>query len=211
MKYTIKDKIKALRIETKRMYPDAVTELDFENNFQLLIAIVMSAQTTDKQVNKVNQVFFEFLKKPEDWVEMWIERIEGFINTVSFYRNKAKHIYKTCEILSKKEIPLKLEELILLPWVWRKTAKVFLAIVNDDPYLWVDTHVHRVLNRVWIVQTKTAEQTDKIAEKILEKEDLAELHHSLIFFWRYHCIARRPKCLTCPLNYICSYDKKETK
>lgn len=208
MKYSIKQKIKILREETKKMFPDAITELNYENNFQLLIAIIMSAQTTDKQVNKVNGTFFKHLINPIDWVNMWIEEIEKYIWTVSFYRNKSKHIYKTCKILSSRKIPKNLEELIKLPWVWIKTAKVFLAITEDAPYLWVDTHVHRVLNRVWIVKTKTAEQTDKRAEIILDKEDLSELHHTLIFFGRYQCIARKPKCLTCPLSRICNYYKK---
>ncbi len=209
MKYSIKEKIEILRRETNKMFPNAVTELNYKNDFQLLIAIIMSAQTTDKQVNKVNDIFFKTLIKPSDWVKLWVENIEKYINTVSFYKNKSKNIFRTCEILNSKKIPKNIEELIKLPWVWIKTAKVFLSITENAPYLWVDTHVHRVLNRVGIVKTKTANETDKKAEKIIQKKDLTQLHHSLIFFWRYHCIARKPKCLTCPISNICSYNKKE--
>ncbi len=193
------------------MYPDAKTELEYNNDFQLLIAILMSAQTTDKQVNKVNEVFFKKLITPEDWVKMWVDEIKKHINTISFFNNKAKNIYKTCEILSKKPLESfdNLKTLTTLAWVWIKTAKVFLAVTKDAPYLAVDTHVHRVLNRVWLVKTKTPEETDKVAEKLFTKQNLADLHHSLILFWRYHCMAtRKPKCRECPLIEKCSYKKK---
>lgn len=121
---------------------------------------------------------------------------------------------KTCEILVEKyhsQPPKTLEELTSLAGVGIKTAKVFLAVTEDAPYLAVDTHVHRVLNRVGIVNTKMAEETDKRAEKIFTKEDLAFLHHTLIFFGRYQCIARKPKCETCPLTHICRYYQKILK
>ena len=193
------------------MYPDAKTELEYNNDFQLLIAILMSAQTTDKQVNKVNKLFFKKLIEPKDWVEMWVEKIKKYINTISFFNNKAKNIYKTCEILTKQKLEEfdTLEKLITLHWVWIKTAKVFLAVTKDAPYLAVDTHVHRVLNRVWLVKTKTPEETDKLVEKIFTKQNLANLHHSLILFGRYHCTAiRKPKCKICPFLEKCSYKNK---
>lgn len=193
------------------MYPNAKTELEYTNEFQLLIAILMSAQTTDKQVNKVNEIFFKKLIKPEDWIELWEEKIKQYIKSISFFNNKAKNIYKTCEILSKNDLQNydTLEKLTTLAWVWIKTAKVFLAVTKDAPYLAVDTHVHRVLNRVWIVKTKSPEETDKIAEKIFTKQNLADLHHSLILFGRYHCTAtRKPKCKICPFLEKCSYKNK---
>lgn len=192
------------------MYPDAKTELYYENEFQLLIAILMSAQTTDIQVNKVNSDFFKVLKTPQDWVKLWINKIKSYINTISFFNNKAENIFKTCNVLINKynsKIPKDIKELTLLNWVGIKTAKVFLAIIQDAPYLWVDTHVHRVLNRVWIVKTKSPLETDKKAEKTLSKQDLWKLHHSLIMFWRYHCTARKPKCEVCKLQNNCNYYK----
>ncbi len=207
----LREKIKRLKDETFTMFPENKTELDYNNNFQLLIAIIMSAQTTDKQVNKANKVFFKVLNTPEDWISLWEEKIRGYINTIWFYKNKAKYINLTCNILHNKydsKVPETIEELIELPWVWIKTAKVFLAVSKNAPFLAVDTHVHRVLNRVWIVKTKTALETNNKAEKIFTENDNAKLHHSLIFFWRYHCTARKPNCKNCPLLDICDYYKK---
>ena len=205
-----KEKIKFFRDTLFEMFPDAVTELNYENEFQLLVAILMSAQTTDKQVNKVNRNFFMHLKTPEDWIKMWEEEIREFIDSISFYNNKAKNIYNTCLLIKNNysnEVPHDLQELQKLPWVWVKTAKVFLSVIDNAPFLWVDTHVHRVLNRVWFVNTKTPLQTDAVAEKVFSKKDLAMLHNTLIFFWRYQCIARKPKCESCKLRNICKYYK----
>ena len=196
------------------MFPDAKTELYYKNEFQLLIAILMSAQATDKQVNIINRNFFEFLKKPSDAKKLWLEEITEFINSISFFNNKAKNILKTCEILDKKynwKIPKTIEELTQLPWVWIKTAKVFLAVTEDAPYIWVDTHVHRVLNRVGFVNTKTPLETDKVISKGFTKKDHSKLHNSLVLFWRYHCTARNPKCKECKLKEICKYYKNEIK
>ncbi len=192
------------------MFPDAKTELYYHSKFQLLIAILMSAQATDKQVNKVNRNFFEFLKEPSDGIELWVEEIKEFINSISFFNNKANNIYKTCGILIEKyqnNIPKTIEELITLPWVWIKTAKVFLAVTEDAPYIWVDTHVHRVLNRVWLVNTKSPLETDKKISTYFSKHNHSMLHNTLVLFWRYHCMARKPKCETCPFQDKCKYYK----
>jgi endonuclease-3 len=204
-------RIDALKTAVFEMYPNAETELYYNTEFQLLIAILMSAQATDRQVNIINRNFFEFLKTPEDGVKLWVEEITEFISSVSFFNNKAKNIFKTCKILivEHNSIPPEtIEELIALPWVGIKTAKVFLSVTRWAPYLGVDTHVHRVLNRVGIVKTKSPGETDKKAEKIFNSEDLAKLHNTLILFGRYHCIARSPKCKTCPIIQACSYKEK---
>lgn len=193
------------------MFPNAKTELYYNNEFQLLIAILMSAQATDRQVNIVNRNFFEFLKEPKDAIELWVEEITMFIDSISFFNNKAKNIYKTCEILINKydsKIPRTILELTELPWVWIKTAKVFLAVIEDAPYIWVDTHVHRVLNRLWLVKTKSPLETDKKISKGFTKDNHAMLHNTLVLFWRYHCIARKPKCRECPFLEKCSYKEK---
>ena len=180
------------------MYPDAKTELQYENEFQLLIAILMSAQTTDRQVNKVNRNFFMALKTPQDWIDLWVEEIILYIDSISFFNNKAKNIYKTCEKLIKEydwKIPKTLKELTGLYWVWIKTAKVFLAVTEDATFLAVDTNVHRVLNRVWIVKAKTQIETEKKDEekkkenadkketekekKVLDTDDY-QLHEALV-------------------------------
>jgi len=207
----IKDKINIIKKVLYNMYPDSKTELKYENKYQLLIAVMMSAQTTDKQVNKANEKFFKVVKKPQDTINMWIDKIKEYIKSIWFFNTKAKNIYETSKILIEKynwQIPKSLEELTQLPWVWIKTAKVVLAILYDAPYLPVDTHVHRVLNRLWIVKTKTAIETDKKVSEILDTNATIKLHHSLIFFWRYHCTARNPKCSNCYLINICEYNKK---
>jgi endonuclease-3 len=111
----------------------------------------------------------------------------------------------------ESQIPKTIEQLIELPWVWIKTAKVFLAVVEDAPYIWVDTHVHRVLNRLWIVNTKSPNETDKKIVKKFSKQNHSMLHNTLVLFWRYHCMARKPKCEECKFQEICKYYKKLLK
>lgn len=164
-------------------YKDAKIELYYETPFQLIIAVLMSAQTTDKQVNKVNQEFFKVLKEPKDVNTIWLKNITSYINSIWFYRNKAKFIFETWNILLEKynsKIPDNLEDLTTLPWVWIKTAKVVLRTLYNKPYLAVDTHVHRVLNRLQIVSTKTPEETDKEASRIIKDIHKKKLHHTLI-------------------------------
>ncbi len=187
-KQQIQKKLKLLAEELSTLIPDAQTELYYQNDFQLLIAIIMSAQSTDKQVNKINQDFFQILKTPQDGVALGLEKIRAMISSLSFFNNKAKHIYQTCQLLveNKGEIPTSLEALQKLPGVGVKTAKVFLSITQDAPYLGVDTHVHRVLNRFGIVNTKTPEQTDKVITEAGFEGNYANLHHTLILFGRYY-------------------------
>lgn len=203
--------IKEIITRLDELFPNAKTELDFNNEFQLLVAIIMSAQTTDKQVNKINKVFFTKFSTPKELFEMWENEIKNNIKTIWLFNAKAKNIFNMskmlCEIYNE-EIPQNLEELQKLPWVWIKTAKVWLSVIKNESYLAVDTHVHRVLNRLWIVKSKTALQTDKIAWEKLKKEDLARLHHTLILFWRYYCTARNPKCPNCVLLDLCPYKNK---
>ncbi len=206
-----RERIEIIKKELFSIYGDREIELDHENNFQLLIAIIMSAQATDKWVNKVNQTFFQHLKTPQDGIEMWEEAIREHIKRIWLFRWKSKNIHQTClDIVNiySWEIPNTIKELTKLPGVGIKTAKVYLWVTTNAPYLAVDTHVHRTLNRLWIVKTKLPLQTDKAAEKIFTDDDTAKLHHSLVLFGRYHCIARKPKCKTCPLLHVCPYKKK---
>ena len=206
-----RERIEIIKKELFSIYWDREIELDHENDFQLLIAIIMSAQATDKWVNKVNQTFFQYLKAPEDGIEMWEDKIREHIKRIGLFRWKSRNIHQTCldivHIYNGK-IPGTIEELTKLPGVGIKTAKVYLWVTTNAPYLAVDTHVHRTLNRLWIVKTKLPLQTDKAAEKIFTDDDTAKLHHSLVLFGRYHCIARKPKCKTCPLLDVCPYKKK---
>ena len=200
--------VKELISELQKMFPHSETELKYKNHLQLLVSTVLSAQSTDKQVNKATKPFFEVFKTPEDWVKLWEEWIREYIKTIWLFRNKARFVHQLSQMLVWKKMPNTLEWLKKLPWVWVKTAKVFLAETQNWPYLAVDTHVHRVLNRLWFVKTKLPEQTDKIADKIFNDENKRQLHHSLIFFWRYHCLARKPKCETCPFFGRCAETRK---
>lgn len=207
----IKKDIPEFAEKLNEMFPDAKTELYYKNEFQLLIAILMSAQATDKQVNIVNRNFFDFLVTPQDGTQMDLDYIKEFINSLSFFNNKAANIKKTCDILISQydsQIPRTLDELTLLPGVGIKTAKVFLAVIDDAPYIGVDTHVHRVLNRLGLVNTKSPNETDKKISKNFTKQNHGMLHNTLVLFWRYHCIARKPKCETCPFQEKCKYYKK---
>lgn len=213
-----KEKIETLANVSYGMYPDAKTELYYENIFQFIVAIAMSAQATDVWVNKANKEFFKVLKTPEDGIKLWVDSIREYIKSINFFNNKAKNIYKMCELLIKNERDISeyrtIPELTQLPWVGIKTAKVFLAVVYDQPFLAVDTHVHRVLNRVGIVKTKLPEETDKQAAKLITTQNLNKLHNTLILFGRYHCVARKPKCFEsgCWLSEVCDwYKKNKTK
>lgn len=192
-----------------KLYPNADTELKFWNDFQLVLAVVMSAQTTDKQVNKVTEQLFKKIKTPQDVINMWLDNLTKSISSINYYNNKAKHIFELSKILDKEPGLLcpDLEKLQKLPWVWIKTAKVISYVLFWSKVIAVDTHVHRVSNRLWIVDTKIPEKTSETLEKIVPDEYKEIAHHTLILFGRYLCTARNPKCIECPFTKICKYKK----
>lgn len=228
--------------ELSKRYAGSTTELVYHTPFQLLVAVIMSAQTTDKQVNKLTAKFFDTIKWPKDILKLKPEKWESMIAWVNYYKNKAKNIYKMAGMLvdmyvipgedpgsiydgldpgsspgwqaSRQykiqwyRIPDTQEELIKLPWVGEKTAKVILQVLHWHDVIAVDTHVHRVINRLWIVKTSQPLQTSKILEAKVPKEFRGDAHHGLILFGRYHCLARNPKCETCPFTKICEWYKK---
>lgn len=193
------------------LFPNAKTELNYNTDFQLLVAVMLSAQTTDKQVNKVTEHLFKIIKEPQDVINLWIEKLTTAVSSVNLYKTKAKHIFETAEILKTRNnhIPEREKEIIKLPWVGIKTAKVILHILYNQPLIAVDTHVQRVSNRLWIVNTKLPEQTSKELEKKIPKQYKPIAHHCLIFFWRYICTARNPKCDECKLQEICKRYKQK--
>lgn len=204
--------------ELTKRYAGSTTELIYDTPFQLLVSVIMSAQTTDKQVNKVTAKFFDTIKWPKDILKLKPEKRESMIAWVNYYKNKAKNIYKMAEMLidnakiikhnEEYRIPDTQEELVKLPGVWEKTAKVILQVLYWHDVIAVDTHVHRVTNRLWIVKTNEPLQTSKILEAKVPPEFRWDAHHGLILFGRYHCIARNPKCETCPFIHICERYKK---
>lgn len=189
-------------------------ELDYETPFQLLVAVILSAQTTDKQVNKITPPFFKKVKEAKDVINIDIEDIMNDLKYVNFFRNKSRYIKETSTIIANKYNGVIPDDLILIqtfPGIWVKTAKVILAVLYDRPYVWVDTHIHRVMNRLGIMDTKTPEQTDKEIEKIFDIETKRKLHHPLVLFGRYQCTARNPKCESCKLSQYCKYYQKTFK
>lgn len=192
-------------LETR--FPNAETELNYNNGFQLLIAVMMSAQTTDKQVNKVTDSLFKKIKKPEDVITLGLPKFEQSIKSIGLYKSKAKNIYQTSQILIDQggQIPDTEVELVKLPGVWEKTAKVVLHVLFGQPVIAVDTHVHRICNRLGIVKTKAPLQTSKLLEAVIPNQYKQTAHHCMILFWRYVCTARNPKCDQCELSQICPF------
>ncbi|MBB1543334.1 MAG: endonuclease III [candidate division SR1 bacterium] len=191
------------------LYPNAQTELNFDNGFQLLVAVALSAQATDKQVNKVTASLFQKVKKPEDILQMGFEDFEQSIKSIGLYKSKAKNLRKTAQILAQGDgvIPSTQDELVKLPGVGEKTAKVILHVLYHQPVIAVDTHVHRICNRLGIVKTAQPLQTSKLLETLIPNQYKQIAHHAMILFGRYFCTARNPKCADCKLQEICRYYK----
>ena len=186
-------------------------ELDYETHFQLLCAVILSAQTTDKQVNRITPPFFARVREARDVIDIPLEDIEGHLRYVNFFRNKSRFIKETGTILATQyegKIPNDLKLIQTFPGIGVKTAKVVLSVPYDMPYVGVDTHIHRVMNRLGVVDTQTPEQTDRELDRIFDTETKRIIHHPLVLFGRYHCIARRPKCETCKLQTECKYYKE---
>ncbi|PNZ70219.1 endonuclease III [Staphylococcus croceilyticus] len=197
------------------MFPDAECELKHDNAFELTIAVLLSAQCTDNLVNKLTRSLFKKYKTPEDYVNVDIEELQDDIRSIGLYRNKSKNIKKLCESLLEKfdgEVPHTHKELESLAGVGRKTANVVMSVAFGEPSLAVDTHVERVSKRLGINRWKdNVTQVEDRLCSIIPKERWSKSHHQLIFFGRYHCIARKPKCDICPLLEDCREGQKRMK
>lgn len=182
------------------------TELYSTNTFTLLIAVVLSAQSTDKNVNKATKDLFQRVSCPEDIVKMGEENLKKAIQTIGLYQTKAKHIIKLCEMLISDYggvVPSTREELEKLPGVGRKTANVVLNVAFHQPVMPVDTHVFRVSHRLNLSQAKTPLGVEKDLEAVIPKEHLGDAHHYFILHGRYTCKAKKPLCLTCCVKDLC--------
>ena len=196
--------------------PDAETELLYDNPFQLLVAVILSAQCTDKRVNLTTPSIFEKYPDAESMSKATFDELFPLIKSISYPNNKTKHLIGMAQKLVNEfnsEVPLTVEELIKLPGVGRKTANVITSVVDAQPNMAVDTHVFRVSKRIGLVkQTAT---TPLAVEKELIKHFPTELvykaHHWLILHGRYVCIARNPKCRECGLQQACKYFQKNNK
>ena len=196
---------------TKNM-PVAETELHYGNPFQLLVAVILSAQCTDKRVNIVTPPLFRDYPTPEAMAAASPETIFEYIKSVTFPNNKSKSLVGAAKMLIEKyggKVPSTMDELIKLPGVGRKTANVMLAVVFDKPAMAVDTHVFRVSNRIGLTDnSKTPLETEKTLVKNFPQELLPKAHHWLILHGRYVCMARKPKCAECGITPFCKYYKE---
>lgn len=196
----------------ENMFPHANVELNHQNQFELLIAVVLSAQTTDVSVNKVTPQLFQAYPTAYALSLAKQEDVERFIKTIGLYRNKAKNIIELSKKLVESyqgEVPHTREELESLPGVGRKTTNVVLSNAFGVPAIAVDTHVERVSKRLGLVkQEDSVLVVEKKLMKKFPKASWQKLHHQLIFFGRYHCLAKKPKCEACLLYDVCVYEHK---
>lgn len=182
------------------------TELIFHSHFELLMAVMLSAQATDVSVNKATKHLFPVANTPEKILTLGIDELKRFIKTINLYPTKAKHIIKTCEILREKfhsHVPHNREDLESLPGVGRKTANVILNTAFDQATIAVDTHIFRVANRTGLAQGKTPRVVENGLINIIPKKYLKNAHHWLVLHGRYICTARNPKCANCPIKKWC--------
>ncbi len=193
--------------------PVAETELKYENPFQLLVAVVLSAQCTDKRINMVTPALFRDFSTPAHLQASNFEELFPYIKSVSFPSNKTKHLLGLGKMLMEifgGEIPQTVDELTKIPGVGRKTANVVTSVIWNQPNMAVDTHVFRVSRRLGLVPltAKTPLEVEKQLIKHIPKKNVHIAHHWLILHGRYTCLARRPKCEECPLTHLCKYFEK---
>jgi endonuclease III len=197
------------------MYPDAHCELNHENPFELVIAVLLSAQCTDVLVNKVTKDLFQKYKTPDDYLNVSLEELQQDIRSIGLFRNKAKNIQNLCKMLLDEYggiVPNSRDELIKFPGVGRKTANVVVSVAFGIPAIAVDTHVERVSKRLGFCRWKdTVLEVEQTLMKKVPKEEWSVTHHRMIFFGRYHCKAQNPQCPECPLLDLCREGKKRMK
>ena len=198
----------------KEDYPDAKCELNHESPFQLLVATILSAQTTDKKVNEVTETLFRDYPDLDAFLTLSVEELEERIKQIGLYRSKAKNLIMMCNQLNEKfngEVPRTMEEITSLAGAGRKTANVVLSNAFGVPSIAVDTHVFRVSNRLGMADSDNVLEVEKQLQKELPKKEWSLTHHLLIFHGRRCCISRNPKCEICNLTKYCKYYKEIKK
>ncbi|HHC71426.1 MAG TPA: endonuclease III [Thiotrichales bacterium] len=191
--------------------PHPTTELKYGNTYQLLIAVVLSAQATDVGVNKATRELFEVVRTPREMLELGEERLKSYIRTIGLFNNKAKNIIALSRILEEQyggEVPTDRKALEALPGVGRKTANVILNTAFGQPVIAVDTHIFRVANRTGIAKGKNVKEVEERLMRVVPKEFLHDAHHWLILHGRYVCTARKPRCGECIIRDLCEYRHK---
>ena len=212
---TRKDRFQFVTDYFKVVRPEAETELNFENTYQLLVAVILSAQCTDKRVNMTTPDFFRKYPSIERLADARYEDVFELIKSISFPGNKSRHLIGMAQMVKDRfggEIPMTVEELVQLPGVGRKTANVITSVVDNQPNMAVDTHVFRVSARIGLtVNAKNPLEAELQLVKYIPKELVYIFHHWLILHGRYVCIARKPKCAECGLKPVCKFFQKLSK
>ena len=210
-----KDRYKAFVEYFSTHQPDAKTELNYSNPYELLVAVILSAQCTDKRINAITPALFDRFPDPESLAAATPEEVFEYIRSVSYPNNKSKHLVGMAKILVSEfggEVPSAIEDLQKMPGVGRKTANVISSIVYEAPAIAVDTHVFRVANRLGLTQNaRTPLAVEKQLMKYLPTDVIRHAHHWLILHGRYICVARRRKCEICPISYFCKYFEYQQK
>lgn len=193
------------------VYPDPRCELNYTNDFSLMVAIILSAQSTDKNVNKVTEKLFPVADTPEQFLNLGIDEIKKYTKSINYFNNKTKHIFELAKILLEKyngQMPHDFDTLLTLPGVGRKTANVFLNIVEHAPNIGVDTHVFRLCHRLKICTGKTPQEIEHKLQKLVPDWYKPDVALALVLHGRYICTAKKPKCAECPLFNVCCSDEK---
>ena len=203
---------KSALAELERLYPDAKPALVFTTPYELLVAVVLSAQCTDERVNKVTAVLFEKYNTPEKMVTLSQSELEKYIFSCGFYRMKAEHILSASRDIIEKfngEVPNTIEDLMSLAGVGKKTANVVYAVAFDGAAIAVDTHVFRVSNRLGLAKGSNPLKVEEGLCKAIPKSDWSRAHHWLIYHGRRVCHSQKPDCQNCTLSHLCDYYKKK--
>ena len=193
--------------------PSPETELNYSTPFELLVAVILSAQATDKGVNKATDKLFPVANTPQEIFDLGLDQLKEYIKTIGLFNTKGENIIKTCKLLIDKhnsEVPADRGSLEDLPGVGRKTANVVLNTAFQQATMAVDTHIFRVANRTRIAPGKNVLEVEKNLLKFIPKEFLLDAHHWLILHGRYVCVARKPKCGSCPIEDLCEFKEKTT-
>ncbi len=191
--------------------PEPTTELHYQNTFQLLVAVMLSAQSTDVGVNKACKGLFKKVKTPAAMLRLGEDGLKQYIKTIGLYNTKAKNVIKTCAMLvelHQGKVPDDRTALQALPGVGRKTANVILNTAFGHPTIAVDTHIFRISNRIGLAPGKTVDLVEKKLLKVIPEEYIHDAHHWLILHGRYTCIARKPRCGSCIIEDLCEYRQK---
>jgi len=206
-----KDKRYSIFSRLREQNPNPTTELEYQSTFELLIAVVLSAQATDVSVNKATAKLYPVANTPEAIYKLGVKGLTPYIKTIGLFNSKAENVIKTCKILMEdydSEVPCDREALESLPGVGRKTANVVLNTAFGQPAMAVDTHIFRVSNRTRIAPGKTVLDVEKKLMRNVPKEFLLDAHHWLILHGRYVCTARKPRCGACIIEDLCEFKDK---